>query len=86
MTIAEAIDQFTEAATLDEHRNRSGNWEPISRSLRHFTAEGSATVEADGELNGDTVLRISPAEIEPPKGKSAAKRGPFLLLVRIRKH
>ena len=82
MTVKEAIAKWSEACTLSAGRVRDGNWQPITHALRHFVADGAAKVELAEPLNGDAVLLVTPAKVEPPEGKSPANRPPFLLLVR----
>jgi len=83
MTAADAIKQWSEAcAAVQAGSNaviRDGNWQPIARALRH---DADAKIVVAGELNGDTVIAVGPVDTDPPAGKSAMKRPPYLLIVK----
>lgn len=75
MTVDDAKNQWTEAASASKAKAavvRDGNWQPIARALRHCR-EGS-TIEPAGELNGDKVLQVTPAQ--------PSIVAPFLLVVK----
>lgn len=83
MTVKEALEKWSDACSASKVGEgkfvRDGNWESLARSLRH----GEATLDDAGELNGDTVVLITPAEpAAPPKGKSKLIRPPFYLVVK----
>lgn len=67
---------------------RNGNWLPLSQLLRHRDTDAAQVTVV--EHGGSTILKIEPAAVEPPRGKSAlhyvegkpAPRPAFHLIVR----
>jgi hypothetical protein len=86
MTVSEAVGKWSDACTAVELKGRvvrDGNWQPLSRALRHYKDESALVSVVEQE--GLTVLLIEPKPVDPktvPAGKSAAKRPAFLLLVK----
>lgn len=81
MTVKEALSKWSDACTVCQAKEqyiRDGNWQTIARALRHFTKEGAASVDVAGDLNGDTVIEVTPAA---PSDESKP-RPPFLLVVK----
>jgi hypothetical protein len=85
MTVKEAIEKWSEAATVTKAGKvlvRDGNWSSTARALRHFTDDGAAEVtESDDTLNGDTVIVVTPHN-EKDAPPSPRNRAPFLLVVK----
>lgn len=75
MSIDDALNKWTEGCTAEEAKGqivRNGNWQSLKRALRHCKAK--TEIKEAGELNGDTVLSVTP---ESPIGLP-----PFLLVVK----
>jgi hypothetical protein len=82
MNKTEALSKWSDACSavkLKEQFVRDGNWTTLARALRHFN-DDNATIEEAGELNGDTVIEVTPSEIKPDQ--APMNRTPFLLVVK----
>jgi hypothetical protein len=82
MKKTEALSKWSDACSASKVKEqivRDGNWTTLARALRHFNDENAAIEKAD-ELNGDTVIEVTPAEVKPDK--APVNRPPFLLVVK----
>jgi hypothetical protein len=85
VTYTDALGKWQYACDAIEQKGqvvRNGNWHPIAHSLRHFQDEKRAAIELVAEQGSTAILKVTPVEVKPPPGKSAAKRPAFLLIVR----
>lgn len=85
MTYDDIVGRFSEACTACELKGqvvRDGNWHPIAHALRHFSKDGSAEFGLVAEQGSTAILKVTPAEVKPPPGKSAPKRPAFLLILK----
>jgi hypothetical protein len=82
MKKTEALSKWSDACSASKVKEqivRDGNWTTLARALRHFNDENAA-IEESGELNGDTVIKVTPSEIKPDKAPVNCPQ--FLLVVR----
>lgn len=80
---AKALEKWQTGCAAVEYRGRfvrDGNWLPLSQLLRHKDCDTAQVTVV--EQTGSTILKIEPAELEAPPGKSASRRPAFHLLVR----
>lgn len=85
MSKAEALNKWSDACTVCECGPtyvRDGNWTTIAKALRHCS--DTSTVVEKSNLNGDTVVLVTPAkkEVDPQAGKTPINLPPFLMVVR----
>lgn len=85
MTKTEALKTWSEACVVVEAGTvivREGNWMTMARAL-HYCADTSTVDERADKLNGDTVVKVTPAERKQESpGKQPINLAPFLLVVR----
>ena len=82
LTRETAVGRWSQACPAIESKGRfvrNGNFTPLAFALRHKDCE-AATVTVV-EQDGSTILKIEPAAVEAPPGKSASKRPAFHLIV-----
>lgn len=84
MTAKDALDKWSEGCTAAQAGAnvviRDGNWQPLERVLRH---DAQAQIVEVGSLNGDTLLKVTPAAVkDAPAGKKPQNRPPYLLIVK----
>ena len=85
LTVADALSRWSEACAAIELKGqtvRDGNWESLTRTLRHFKDGETAAVELVAEHGGSAILKITPVQGEVPQGKTPMNRPAFLILVR----
>lgn len=83
MTKKEALATWSDACSVcvaGEVTLRDGNWEALSRALRHCTDE--STIEQTTELNGDIVVTVMPKFKAIDKVGTPRKEAKFLLVVK----